>query len=131
MIVNPVIATGDSDMMVNYEFDDTTQHSVRYWRDAATQTLRRELTATKDDGTSVTSPFDTLLDNVDDLQFTYGVDTNEDKALDGWAGPGAVNIVAVRVRLTARPQPPAPEDQLMVSPRTLETIVTLRNLCLR
>jgi len=129
----PLIA-GINDVTINYEFDDTTQYSVRYWRDGATQTLNRQLTSTKDDGTSVVSPADLLLENVEELQFNYGVDTNEDKALDSWVDAGTINgarVVAIRVRLTARPEQAAPEDQKMMSPRTLETAVTLRNLCLR
>lgn len=127
-IITPVIA-GTDQITVDYEFDNTTQYSIRYWRDAVSQTLRRQLTTIKDDGSSVAGPVETLLENVEELQFTYGVDTNDDKALDAWVGTGS--IVAVRVRLTARPQQVAPEDQKMMSPRTLETIVTLRNLCMR
>ncbi len=133
IIPTPLIA-GSNDLTVSYEFDDTTQYSVRYWRDGPTQTLNRQLTSTKDDGTSVVSPTDLLLENVEELQFTYGVDTNDDKAFDSWVESGVINgarVVAIRVRLTARPEPPAPEDQKMMSPRTLETAVTLRNLCLR
>jgi prepilin-type N-terminal cleavage/methylation domain-containing protein len=132
-IPTPLIA-GNNDVTINYEFDDTTQYSVRYWRDGATQTLNRQLTSTKDDGTSVVSPTDLLLESVEELQFTYGVDTNDDKAFDSWVDAGAINsarVVAIRVRLTARPEQAAPEDQKMMSPRTLETAVTLRNLCLR
>jgi Tfp pilus assembly protein PilW len=127
-IITPLIA-GTDQIIVDYEFDNTTRYSVRYRRDADSQTLRRKLTTHKDDGSSVEDPEETLLENVEELQFTYGVDTNDDKALDSWGGSGAV--VAVRVRLTARPQQVAPEDQKMMSPRTLETIVTLRNLCMR
>lgn len=130
-IPTPLIA-GNNNVTINYEFDDTTQYSVRYWRDG--ETLNRQLTSTKDDGTSVVSPTDLLLENVEELQFTYGVDTNDDKAFDSWVDAGAINgarVVAIRVRLTARPEQAAPEDQKMMSPRTLETAVTLRNLCLR
>jgi Tfp pilus assembly protein PilW len=93
------------------------------------------LTTIKDDGSSVAGPEETLLENVEELQFTYGVDTDNDKALDSsWIQVGAIgtgNVVAVRVRLTARPQQLAAEDQKMASPRTLESAVTLRNLCMR
>jgi prepilin-type N-terminal cleavage/methylation domain-containing protein len=133
-ILNPLIA-GNNDVTINYEFDDTTQYSVRYWRNG--ETLNRQLTTTKDDGTTVVNPGGedpVLLENVEELQFTYGVDTNDDKAFDSWVDAGAINsarVVAIRVRLTARPEQAAPEDQKMMSPRTLETAVTLRNLCLR
>jgi prepilin-type N-terminal cleavage/methylation domain-containing protein len=135
-IITPVIA-GTDQITFDYEFDNTTQYSVRYWRDAGSQTLRRQLTTIKDDGSSVAGPEETLLENVEDLNFTYGVDINDDGAMDivmgkywGNANPGD-KIVAVRVRLTARPQQVTPEDQKMMSPRTLETAVTLRNLCMR
>lgn len=151
-IVTPVVA-GNSDITVNYEFDDTTQHSVRYWRDA--QTLKRRLTVTTG-GVSVSSEED-LLENVEELRFTYGVDEDDDKAIDDrhesgnlisprvnpidetdWLSASTVisrglqdRVIAVRVRLSARPQPPVTEDQKMLSPRTLETTVTFRNLCMR
>ncbi|MDI7261468.1 MAG: PilW family protein, partial [Thermodesulfobacteriota bacterium] len=102
---------------------------------AGSQTLRRKLTTHKNDGSSVAGPEETLLENVEDLQFTYGVDTGDDKAMDGnWVQVGAIgtgSVVAVRVRLTARPQQVTAEDQKMMSPRTLESAVTLRNLCMR
>jgi Tfp pilus assembly protein PilW len=133
-IITPVIA-GTDQITVDYEFDNTTQYSVRYWRDAVSQTLRRQLTTIKDDGSSVASPIETLLENVEELRFTYGVDTDDDKALDSsWieaGGIGTGNVVAVRVRLTARPQQLTAEDQKLMSPRTLESAVTLRNLCMR
>ncbi len=133
-IITPLIA-GTDQITFDYEFDNTTQYSVRYWRDAASQTLRRQLTTIKDDGSSVAGPVETLLENVEELQFTYGVDTNDDKALDSsWIEAGAIgtgSVIAVRVRLTARPQQLTAEDQKMMSPRTLESAVTLRNLCMR
>lgn len=127
------IQPGANQITVDYEFDNTTQHSIRYWRDAASQTLRRQLTTIKDDGSSVAGPEEILLENVEELNFTYGVDTSDDGAMDNFwvnAAPGD-NIVAVRVRLTARPQQLAPEDQNMMSPRTLESATTLRNLSMK
>jgi prepilin-type N-terminal cleavage/methylation domain-containing protein len=132
-ILTPLIA-GTDQITVNYEFDNTTQYSVRYWRDAGSQELRRQLTRINDAGSDEAGPVETLLENVEELNFTYGIDTDDDKALDAWVQAGASgvgSIVAVRVRLTARPKPPATEDQKMISPRTLETAVTLRNLCMR
>jgi prepilin-type N-terminal cleavage/methylation domain-containing protein len=133
-IVTPLIA-GTDQITIDYEFDNSTQYSIRYWRDAGSQTLRRQLTTIKDDGTSIAGTVETLLENVEDLNFTYGVDTNDDFAMEGgWIQAGDIGgsrTVAVKVRLTARPQQLAPEDQKMMSPRTLETAVTLRNLCMR
>jgi prepilin-type N-terminal cleavage/methylation domain-containing protein len=133
-IITPVIA-GTDQITIDYEFDNTTQYSIRYWRDAGSQTLRRQLTTHKDDGSSVAGPEETLLENVEELQFTYGVDKEDSKVLDRyWIGANDINpdnVLAVRVRLTARPHQVTPEDQKMMSPRTLETAVTLRNLCMR
>lgn len=132
-IITPLIA-GTDQITLDYEFDNTTQYSVRYWWDAASQTLRRQLTTIKDDGSNVVSPEETLLENVEELHFTYGVDRDDDKTLDeSWIEANAIagaRVVAVRVRLTARPQQLTQEDQKMASPRTLETAVTLRNLCM-
>lgn len=133
-IVTPLIA-GTDQITIDYEFDNSTQYSIRYWRDAGSQTLRRQLTTIKDDGTSVAGAAEILLENVEDLNFTYGVDINEDYAMEGgWIQAGDIGssrTVAIRVRLTSRPHQLAPEDQKMMSPRTLETAVTLRNLCMR
>jgi prepilin-type N-terminal cleavage/methylation domain-containing protein len=133
-IITPLIA-GTDQITVGYEFDNTTQYSIRYWRDAASQTLRRQLTTIKDDGSSVADPVETLLENVEELQFTYGADKEDSKVLDRyWVGANDINpdnVLAVRVRLTARPQQLTAEDQKMMSPRTLESAVTLRNLCMR
>ena len=133
-ITTPIIP-GANQITVDYEFDNTTQYSIRYWRDANSQTLRRQLTTIKDDGSSVAGPEEILLENVEELNFTYGVDKDDGKVLDRyWVGANEINsnnVLAVRVRLTARPQQVTPEDQKMMSPRTLETAVTLRNLCMR
>jgi hypothetical protein len=75
---------------------------------------------------------ETLLENVENLNFTYGVDVNEDGALDNWVAAGSIGIskvVAVRVTLTARPVQINPDLQ-KISPRTLVSNVTLRNLCM-
>jgi len=80
----------------------------------------------------VAGPQETLLENVEELNFTYGLDSNEDGALDNWVSSGAVGtskVVAVRVTVTARPVQVNPDVQA-VSPRTLVSMVTLRNLCL-
>lgn len=136
--ITTAIIPGTNQITVNYEFDNTTQYSIRYWRDANSQTLRRQLTTIKDDGSSVVSPQEILLENVEELNFTYGVDTNDDGAMDKdgngnyWVNANlGDNIVAVRTRLTARPQPLAPEDQEKMSPRTLESSITLRNLSMK
>jgi len=132
-IANPVVA-GDRSITVSYEYDYTTQHIITYSLDAATKRLFRQLTTMKDDGSSVASPQDVLLENVEALDFTYGVDTNEDGALDNWvpaSGIGMGKVVAVRVVLTGNPDQTNPDVKNWVSPRTLNSTVTLRNLCMK
>jgi type IV pilus assembly protein PilW len=131
-IANPIVA-GDNSVTVSYEYDYTTQHTIRYSLDAATKRLFRQLTIMKDDGSSNATQ-DVLLENVEALNFTYGIDTNEDGALDNWvpaAGIGMGKVVAVRVVLTGNPDPTNPDVKNWVSPRTLNSTVTLRNLCMK
>jgi type IV pilus assembly protein PilW len=132
-IANPVTA-GDHSVTVSYEYDNTTQYTIAYSRDAATKRLLRQLTTTKDDGSSIAGPQDILLENIETLDFTYGVDTNNDGALDAWVSAGGIGIgkvVAVRVVLTANPDPTNPDVKNWVSPRTLTSAVTIRNLCFK
>jgi len=136
-------ATGDHEVIVNYEYDDTHRYEVRYFLDNGN--LRRQLTIWPDVGAS-TSTTDTILENVNTLNFTYGVDSNPlDGAMDDrngdnkidendWVQAGSVataKVVAVRVILTAKPDQTNPDVSKTVSPRTLTSAVTLRNLCLR
>ena len=132
---NPLIA-GDHSITLNYEYDDTTQYTVAYWRDGVTARMLRQLTTTKDDRRRVAGPQDVVLENVDILNFSYGVDTMLPEMRMEWSTIGkliqqkseARRIVAVRVQLTARPEPVNPDVQVMVSPRTLESTVAVRNL---
>lgn len=131
-INNPVIPDVEK-ITVSYEYDDTTQYTVAYWREAATSTLWRSLTATRPDGSNAALPTrDALLENVDLFQLWYGIDTNEDGMMDKWETDptkvGSQRVVAVRIQLTARPDQTNPDVQKLVSPRTLESIVALRNL---
>ena len=93
-----------------------------------------------------------LLENVDALTFTYGVDgrigldETQDGTIDDIDGDGNIdsadfvsaatanganlNIIAVQVALNARPTPVNPDIPKMVQPRTLVSAITLRNLCL-
>jgi Tfp pilus assembly protein PilW len=128
-ITNPLVA-GDHSLTISYEYDYTTQYAITYTRDAATKRLFRQLTTMKDDGSSIASPQEVLLENVEALDFTYGVDTNEDGALDNWVsadGIGMGKVVAVRVVLTGNPDQTNPDVKKWVSPRTLNSTVTLRN----
>lgn len=130
-ISTPLIP-GDHSITVSYEYDTTTQHTITYSRDDVTSKLTRQLTTIRDDGSTIVSPPETLLDNVDAFDLTYGVDTNGDGALDNWVssgGIGTAKVVAVRVNLTARPDQTNQDVKNLVSPRTLNSMVTLRNLC--
>jgi type IV pilus assembly protein PilW len=124
---------GGSSIRLFYEYHDPNTNNrflyrVDYWRDAGTASLIRELD--RNDGSPVERS--TLLENVDALTFTYGVDSNEDGFVENWvsgASVGSLRVVAVRVTLTARPAQVNPDLQ-MIAPRTLVSTVTLRNLCL-
>jgi type IV pilus assembly protein PilW len=132
-IPNPIATPLSNDAItVNYEYYEKTipqyqKHTVVYWRDAPSSRMIRQLIVN-----DVARPQETLLENVEELTFDYGVDSNEDGALDNWVfagGVGTSKVVAVRVTLTARPVQVNPDVQA-VSPRTLVSMVTLRNLCL-
>ncbi len=132
-IANPIVvdpAAGDHTLTVNYEYDDTHRYEVIYTLNG--NNLTRQLTIFPDVGPSTTTT-DTLLSNVEALNFTYGVDTNKDGAMDGGWVPyttvtaGNLNVVAVRVVLTANPDQTNPDVKDWVSPRTLNSAVTLRN----
>lgn len=132
-IANPIdTPLSDTSIKVNYEYYDTTdftykKYTVAYWRDASSN-LMRELSIN-----DVVTNTDILLANVNVLNFTYGIDTNSDGAVESWvsaAGVGSNKVIAVRVTLTARPTQVNP-DLLMVSPRTLVSAVTFRNLLIK
>lgn len=116
---------------VEYEYDDTTRYTVSYWVEGAPLILKRQLTRTKDDGSSTTETAD-LLENVDIFNLTYGIDTNDDGGVESWVPAGGVGmskVVAVRVTLTGKPDQTKPDVKDWVSPRTLTSAVTLRNQC--
>ena len=134
-IANPIFVdpvNGDRTVTVNYEYDDTHRHEVMYYLDNGN--LRRQLTIWPDVGPS-TSTNDVILEHVEGLNFTYGVDTAPfDGALDRWAIDvtdikGNEKVVAIRIALTANPDQTNPDVKKWVSPRTLTSTVTLRNLC--
>lgn len=139
-VVNP-ITTGDTSITVTYEYFDRNVgpsgeyqlHTVAYALDGS-KNLVRTRTITKPDKSSQTAT-EPLLPNVTALNFTYGVDDNDDDVLDRWASAlsvGLGRVIAVRLVLTARPEDQInPDVQKAVSPRTLDSIVMMRNLCLR
>jgi type IV pilus assembly protein PilW len=132
-ITNPIVyPLKDDSIAVNYEDYDKTssqyqKDTVAYWRETNSSRLIRQRTVN-----DMAGPQDILLENVDTLNFTYGVDANEDGVADRWvsaADVGLKKIIAVRVTLAARP-PQVNQQLQMVSPRTLASAVTLRNLCI-
>ena len=133
-VANPIIIGDGSKLnpiIVEYEYDDTTRYTVSYWVEGAPSILKRQLTRTKDDGSSTTETAD-LLENVDTFNLTYGIDTNDDGGVESWVPAGGVGIskvVAVRVTLTGKPDQTKPDVKDWVSPRTLTSAVTLRNQC--
>jgi uncharacterized lipoprotein YajG len=91
--------------------------------------LKRQLTKTKDDGSSTIETSD-LLENVEGFNLSYGIDTNDDGAVESWVPAGGVGmskVVAVRVTLTGKPDQTNPDVKNWVSPRTLNSTVSLRN----
>ncbi len=126
------ITPADHSVTLNYEYDDTHRYEVIY--SVMNGNLTRQLTIYPDVGPS-TSTTDTILENVDALDFTYGLDTNNDGEMDGtWvsaAGVGLGKVIAVRVVLTAKSDQANPDVSKVVSPRTLSSVVALRNQCLR
>lgn len=131
----------DSSITVNYEYLGgalPTTYTVTYT--LAGRSLTRTLTETP--GPSVT---DTILENVDALTFTYGIDQNGDGVMDDINGDGVIDekdfvpaanvgtakVATVRVVLTAEPAPVNPDVTAMVSRRTLASAATLRNVSFR
>ena len=108
-----------------------------------TLNLVYSLTQTPTVGPQVTNT-ETILQNVNGLTFTYGVDQdqdgnqddlNNDNQIDGrdFLSAAAVNalgvrVVAVRVALTAMPTAVDPDIPKMVSPRQLTSSVFMRNM---
>jgi len=106
--------------------------AVQYWVDGNSNLMRQQTL-----GAVTTS--EALLGNVNALTFTYGVDVDEDGAMDDlngnnivddWvnaASAGGLKVISVRVTLTVGP-PQGNPDLQNVSPRSLISAVTFRNL---
>ena len=132
-IPSPPLTPADQAITVMYEQNDAVRQ-VHYWVDGGARLLRQETT----NGVSNT---EALLENVNGLTFSYGVDENEDGIMDDrdtnqvlslgdWASEAVAQtrkVIAVRVVLTARPAQVNPDLQNL-APRTLVSAVTLRNL---
>ena len=132
-IAQPPVIPGDDSITVRYELSNAA-YEVRYWLDGGT-TLNRQETR---NGVSTT---ETILENVEAFNLTYGVDENDDGAmddrngngqLDDWMTAGSIGnlkVISVRLNVTARPTQINP-DVRTVAPRTLVSAVTFRNLSL-
>ncbi len=128
-ITDPVVP-GDHSITVRYEYKGA-QREVSYWVDEASRLMRQEIR----NGLGTTEP---LLENVEAFNFSYGLDDdgfgNQDRAVDTWEDSSANiagrKVIALRVSLTARPSQVNPDVQ-NVSPRTLTSTVTFRNLAFR
>jgi type IV pilus assembly protein PilW len=133
-IATPITVVGDNSITVNYEYydrNDSTykKHTVAYWRDGGNATVFRQLSVN-----DVPNASEALLENVDALTFSYGIDQNDDGIVDNWvpaAGVGSIKVIAARVTLVARPEQANEDVRKIVSPRALDSIVSMRNLCLR
>jgi type IV pilus assembly protein PilW len=130
-ITDPIVAPlKDDSITLSYEHYDRTalqyqKHTVAYRREMNPSRLIRQLTINEVAG----SP-DILLENVDAFSLTYGIDTNDDGKLDRWVPAEKVEknkVIAVEVVLSVMPAQINP-DISAVSPRTLASTVTLRNL---
>jgi len=138
-VLSPVVRPlSDHAITLTYELDDTHQQTIAYWLDGNSR-LVRQVTLTPEMGPAVTTQ-EIVLENVDTLTFTYGIDLDvlnlekpEDGAVDFWSPAGSVRndmrVVAVQVNLIARPERAHPGDDRFknVAPRSLTSIVTMRN----
>lgn len=134
-ITQPPIDPGNDWITVRYEYNNTACE-VRYWLTGGT-TLNRQETK---NGVSST---ETILENVQALNFSYGLDEDEDGAMDDRSGngqldvddwvsaatAGTLKVVSVHISLTARPTQTNPDLQ-SVTPRMLVSAITFRNLSL-
>jgi type IV pilus assembly protein PilW len=144
-----ITTVGSNTIAVNYEYYNRTlnqyeRHQVTYAVNGSSQ-LTRTLNVTAAVPPVPNPTTEILLDNVGALTFTYGIDNNTDKIMDDQNGDGIINaadyvaagavgtatVVAIRVALTGGPNPTNVDVAKIVSPRTLVSAVTLRNICLR
>jgi type IV pilus assembly protein PilW len=157
-LLDPVIGTTPittplsiNSIIVRYEYFDRTVgasgeyqlHTITYAVDGSSNLVRTRAVKKSDKSTVTTSEI--LLPNVSALVFTYGIDNNMDQVMDDQNGDGIINaadyvasgavgtarVVAIRVTLTGGPSPTNVDVAKIVSPRTLVSAVTLRNICLR
>jgi len=129
----PPVVVGDHAITIRYEHNNALCE-VRYWLEGGSTLNRQETQG----GVTKT---EAILENVEGFTLVYGVDEDDDGAmddrngnghLDDWvdaATVGGLKVVSARATLTARPVQLNPDLQ-SVTPRTLVSAVTFRNLSL-
>lgn len=125
------ITPGANSVIIFYQHSGTSRQ-VTYSVDSNARLMRNQ---TPPDSSPEDPLGDPILTDVKELHFDYGIDTTDppDGIVDSWTStPGTSKIIAVQVRLTANPTNPQNNpDVKAVTPRTLQSRVTLRNLCLK
>jgi type IV pilus assembly protein PilW len=123
IVIDHPVTPGSTQLSISYEYDDTTEYAVTY--KLSGDELVKQITVIKDTGVSNTVE-EVLLDGVDSLGLSYGLDTNNDGVVDSWVSASGVTskVIAIRVQLSAHPLHP---DLKGFSSRGLESVVTLRN----
>lgn len=135
----PIVSPASNSITVNYKYYDKTAvlNQVQLTFNLNGSNLQRQQTLN-----GVASAAEVILPNVNSLIFTYGVDANGDGVVDDQNGNGVVDlgdyiqagsvgaakIISIRVQLSGNPSPDNPDVQKVVSPRALDSIVTIRNL---
>ncbi len=128
---NPLPLIADNAITVSYEYFNQTTLATELQTVAYNligSNLVRQLTIG-----GVANPSDILLENVNQFVFTYGIDTDNDGYVNNWVNAGGVGtstIISVRVQLIANPDQVNP-DLRTVSPRRLDSIVSMRNQIIR
>jgi len=142
---NPVVPPlSDNSITVNYEYIPAGAVTGLVW--TVTYALAPQPDGSFSLRRTLNGAPETLLDNVTALDFRYGIDSNEDRVIDGIdgvtgvipdaafvqaAGVGTAKVFAVRISLTAKPVSPDPDVTKVVSPRTLTSVVIPRNMYLK
>jgi prepilin-type N-terminal cleavage/methylation domain-containing protein len=130
-ITDPIVGPlRDDAIALSYEYYDKTifqyqKHTVAYRRETNPSRLIRQLTVNE-----VPAAPEVLLENVDHFKLTYAIHTGGDGEMAQWVPAekvGVNQVTAVHVVLSVTPTAVNP-DTRMVSPRTLTSAVTLRNL---
>jgi len=124
---NPFPLVADNAVTVSYEYFNQTTLATEI------QTVAYNLVMGTE-GLELRRNGEPILVGVDQLIFTYGIDTDNDGYVNNWVNAGGVGtsmIISVRVQLTAEPNQGNPDDLRTVSPRRLDSIVSMRNQIIR